>query len=281
MRPGSPFEHLPQARLGWHPSPYALKACGEIKLATTAPPSADASRLTIEILDQSRLGSCTSQAIAQAVRASHVRQLLATGLPIEAIRAMPPPLISRLALYWMERARWGQTAFDSGAYLSTGLEELNNFGFCPERFWPYLIEKFADRPSTESFVAASAQRAPNKYVPITSDGDARIEAIKCSLASERFIVFGTVITKRVLDGDWDFSKPIPAPTSSDTIVGGHAMAAEAYTPDGLVPQSWGIDEGINGRMIFSWDYIANDQTTDISIIDAAPLFAPDLLAEAA
>ena len=271
---------------GWRPSPpklahekpdYTLDA-GYIALATTPPPSSSAASLVIDILDQGYIGSCTTNAAAQAIRASHVKQLLARGLPLDQIRRAPPPILSRLMLYWLARQRWGEAAWDDGTFIRTVFEQANLFGFCPEAFWPYDPSKFAQRPPTAALVAAIEQRRPTKYVRITSSGANRIDDIKRAVASGYLVEFGTPVTEKFVNGDVDFSRPIPTPGAREKRAGGHAMVVAAYDSDGaVVANSWGTGWGNDGWVTLSWDYIAWGETEDLWIVEAAPPFAFDLV----
>jgi hypothetical protein len=292
----SPFYGLPQSfagrGLGWHPSPpraphetpdATLKA-GPIVLPTTAPPSADASRLVLGVLMQFALGACTANATAQAERASHVRQLLALGITMEAIHHQPPSLLSRLMLYWLARARMGQTASDTGTFIRLIFEVLNEYGFTPERDWPYVVDDlnsanptFTRRPSTKVFEDAWDQRQPTAYVRIDTDGDQRVEDIKRAIASDYLVVFGTPVTQAFCTENFDATKPIPRPGPNDVIAGGHAMCAAKYSADGLgIVNSWDTGFALNGWCTFGWEYVTWDQFADIWIVEAAPLYAPDI-----
>jgi hypothetical protein len=292
----SPFAGLPQAfagrGLGWHPSPPKaaheapdhLLADGHISLATTAPPAADASRLVLSILDQGPIGSCTANATAQAVRASQAALMLGSGLSLETVLHVPPPLLSRLMLYWLARSRWGEKDVDSGTYIRTIFEMLVDFGFAPESKWPYVVDdlgssmpKWRTTPASIAFIDAEDQKAPTKYARIDSDGDQRIEDIKRAVASDFLVVFGCPVTQNFCQGRFDPTLPIPVPSSTDLIAGGHAMTIARYDSAGVgVPNSWGYDFGVNGWVKFSWEYVTS-QMDDIWIVQASPMYPADLM----
>ena len=53
---------------------------------------------------------------------------------------------SRLFIYYNERALEGPSPTDSGAMLRDGIKAVAAQGACPETMWPYVEDKFADRP---------------------------------------------------------------------------------------------------------------------------------------
>src|SRR5437763_8033138 len=95
------------------------------------PPRVDLRPNMPPIEDQGQLGSCTSFAIAGAVRA----ELLKQGEPDVAV--------SHLFVYYNERDVEGTVASDAGAELRTGLKVVGTLGVCPEAEWPYDIGQFA------------------------------------------------------------------------------------------------------------------------------------------
>lgn len=292
--------------LGWIPDPEKSPSeepdwtADEALLALPAPPEkASASHLVPAILHQGSLGSCVTNAVAVAVRASQMKQagvitpkLKLTDPPTSPLSgnevlaptnsavASVPPLMSRLFTYFLARSTHGAQNVDSGTYIRAAFETLNKFGFCPEREWAYedSVEPTARVfrvPSHKAFRAAHDQREPTEYRRITETSYARIDVIKRAIANEHLVVFGTVVSKKFQLGI--ITKEGLKPPIGEPIAGGHAMCIDGYDGDDFsIVNSWGAGWGHAGRCRFSSDYIAWDQTRDLWIVTKAPLWAPEV-----
>src|ERR1700689_459679 len=86
------------------------------------------------IENQGRLGSCTANALA-----GHLQFL-------EKINGQTYKDLSRLFIYYNERATEGTIGVDSGAMIRDGIKVLAKFGVCPESSWPYDISQFTKKP---------------------------------------------------------------------------------------------------------------------------------------
>lgn len=80
--------------------------------------------------NQGNLGSCTANAMVGAYQFIH-----------------PSFMGSRLFLYYNERLIEGTPGKDTGAYIHDGISSLEKTGLCLESAWPYIISKFAVKPS--------------------------------------------------------------------------------------------------------------------------------------
>lgn len=89
------------------------------------------------IENQGNLGSCTGQAIAGAI------ELLNN-------KGGKQNDISRLYIYYYERELIGTINYDSGAYIRDGIKVTNKKGAPLEKFWPYNIRLFRNKPSTSA-----------------------------------------------------------------------------------------------------------------------------------
>src|SRR5579862_3733417 len=92
------------------------------------------------VYDQGELGSCTANAIAAAIEFDQKKQKMAQ-----------PFMPSRLFIYYNERALAGTISSDSGAMIRDGIKAVAGQGACPEPMWPYVENKFADRPTAQCF----------------------------------------------------------------------------------------------------------------------------------
>lgn len=91
------------------------------------------------VYDQGDLGSCTAQAIAGAIQFDLRRQKMEDFIP------------SRLFVYYNERVIEGTVEEDSGAMIRDGIKSVAKLLDCKETIWPYVIEKFADKPSDAAY----------------------------------------------------------------------------------------------------------------------------------
>lgn len=271
---------MPRA-LGYLPDPP--KAPGEkpdfdSRLLLRAAPVPRVSRnrdLIVEILNQGRFGSCTANAIMQAVRASHVEQWRHAGI------GGVPPLGSRLWTYYFARALSGDTDRDVGSYLRLAFQALNQHGFCPESAWPYVEagDVWRTMPSKSAIRAAFDQRSAGStgfpYYRIFEEGDERIAMVKRALGARQLVVFGTDVSDEFVNGDFGTQ---PVDPSIGHRAGGHAMVAVEHE-DGIVSandvvlcaSSWGEEWGERGYYKATPDSIS--KWRDIWIVRVAPRYS--------
>jgi len=100
---------------------------------------------------QGDLGSCTAQALAGALE----------YLELAALRSRPlqPAFhdLSRLFIYYNERAAMGTVREDSGAMLRVGIKTMARLGACKEQLWPYDVARFASKPPARCYAEAAAR----------------------------------------------------------------------------------------------------------------------------
>lgn len=238
----------------WAFGPFAATRFG-----ASAPPAASLDDLVLTVLDQGSLGSCVANAGLQAVRMRHIAQGVAS-----------PRLGSRLMAYYLARAVDHLTSIDSGTYPRTLFEILNKFGFCPEEVWPYDVGPmpFKTMPSSKAFHDAFDQRAPTVYRRISSTGNDKIGDVKRAIAGGFPVVFGCSVDEAFTQGLFDVNDAIRPPRSN--IAGGHCMLFVGYSGDTFrVLNSWSEDFGIQGRVLFSPEYVL--ECDDLWIVEHAPV----------
>src|SRR5258708_5007764 len=130
---------LPDPRDHRHAAPPANLAA--------PPPAVDLRRRCPAVYDQGALGSCTAQAIGGAIEFDRLKQKLPDFVP------------SRLFIYYNERKIEGTVDIDSGAMIRDGIKSVASQGVCPEPEWPYVIENFAEKPSSQAYKDAESDRA--------------------------------------------------------------------------------------------------------------------------
>jgi hypothetical protein len=256
---------------GWNPDSDAKKikdynARPLLNRVSDRPATATLRHLILSILNQGDLGSCVTQAVAQAWRMALVRAGLINA-----------ELLARLFLYYYARAMSpGDTQQDTGTEIRCAFDVIRKIGCCSEKFWEYDISKFAFMPGADAIRAAYDQKVDVGYYRIISTGAARIEDICTAIAGGHAVLFGTRVSAAIFDAKVD--KPL-GPPIGETIVGGHAMAVVGYAP-GIayesvnfdVVNSWGPESNTDGFLTMTDTYLAWSETRDLWIIEHPPLF---------
>ena len=204
------------------------------------PPSTDLRPGCPAVYDQGELGSCTANAIGAAVEFDQRKQKLAPFTP------------SRLFIYYNERALAGTIATDSGAMLRDGIKTVARDGACAETMWPYVAEKFAERPTAQCYKAGKAHPAV-QYSRVPQE----IGQMKACLAAGYPFVFGFTIYESFESDAVAHSGIALMPDPSETALGGHAVIAVGYDDASkklLVRNSWGTEWGMGGYFTLPYDY---------------------------
>lgn len=255
----------------------------------TAPPSVDRMAIWTKTLNQGQLGSCTCQATFQAVRSDELQQKVTAGETIISAQASTP-FGSRLFGYYLARAVDHTTQEDAGAQIRNVFKGLNTHGFPPEDAWPYSDDSnpatgaFARMPSSDAFRLADDQKSSAakmlanvvKYSRIQATAASRVDAVKRANADGKLVVFGTNVTEAFCSSDDPNpgGRPLDPPSAKDAIAGGHAMLWGGYNANGpWTLNSWGDDFADGGWFQMTWDYVAWAQTSDLWIVERAPLLA--------
>lgn len=236
--------------------------------ADPPPPAASCLPLISDILDQGHLGSCTANAVAQAIRAAMNR-----------LGVFEPALASRLFLYFLARAYDHDTANDDGTFIRNVLQAAVKWGFPPESVWPYSDDAsegapFRKMPGISVFMEAidqSKKMGAAEYYRIDSQGQDRIDDVKRAIAAGHCVVFGTDVSDDFCSNQLG-AGPIPPPIGK-SIAGGHALTIAGYDAAGVdIVNSWGTGWGASGLCRFSWDYITWDHTDDLWIVSIVPVW---------
>ena len=98
----------------------------------------------------------TTRATWEAARRTRLRRPSSSISGKRKWRSFTP---SRLFIYYNERALEGTVSTDSGAMLRDGIKCVARQGVCAEPMWPYVEQKFADRPSAQCYVAGKLHPA--------------------------------------------------------------------------------------------------------------------------
>lgn len=197
--------------------------------------------------DQGALGSCTSNAIAGAIEV------------LERIRNKKLTEISRLFIYYNERAYINQVNNDSGAYIRDGIKSVHKIGAADEAIWPYEISRFTDRPSEAAYADAAARKF-NSYFRVTS-----LPSMLACLNAGFPFVFGFSVYESFLTDTVAKTGVVNMPAFGEKMVGGHAVLAVGYnqaTQRFLVRNSWGQNWGSAGYCTMPYTYLSDRNLSD-------------------
>jgi C1A family cysteine protease len=254
---------------GWRPElpdhrdlPYAAMRLA-LEQPMALPSQVDLRPQCPPVYDQGALGSCTANAIAGAFQFDRRKQHLVDFVP------------SRLFIYYNERSMEGTVPTDSGAYIRDGIKSIARQGVCKEPIWPYIISKFAKRPSN------SCYRSATKYLAVSYFrlNNSNITELKTCLAAGFPFVFGFVVYPSFFNGDTN-QGIVPMPGDESTI-GGHAVLAVGYndnTQRFIIRNSWGAGKGDQGYYHMPYQYLTTAVLSDdfwtVRTVTTAALHAP-------
>lgn len=207
------------------------------------------------IEDQLHLGSCVGQAVVGAY------ELLLNKFDRKKFVDL-----SRLFVYYNARLLDDSVNEDVGAYTRDGIKAVNKYGVCSELTWPYLIERFANTPSVQSYEDAR-HRLIKKYYRIQN-----VKDIVDALNADSPVVTSMNVYESFFELDAG-KKILPMPKASENLIGGHAVSFVGYDlPKKLLlaRNSFGTDWGDRGYFWVPFDYAEQDfmdnWTFDIEII---------------
>lgn len=245
----------------------AYPEAGDSVLSRIIPaPTSDLAPYGVE-LNQGQLGSCTANGIAQAVYVA------------ESVAGLPASVLSRLWLYYEERALEGTIGQDSGANIGDGFTMLAAKGIPSEDAYPYDTEKFTDDPgpSVDRLAYDSRGEVGINYHPISTTGEALLSDVERALTGHFAVVFGCQVSEAFCSTQPSGTVMAPGPT--DRIEGGHCLCVVGHDRAGRrlkVKNSWGDSWGdpTAGPGCFWMDYSYFAQSmygaSDVWIVLAIP-----------
>jgi C1A family cysteine protease len=227
--------------LGWIPDrpdhrDYLYRAIApKVKL----PSKIDLRNEDSPIENQGQLGSCTANALA-----GHLQFL-------EKMTGQTYKDLSRLFIYYNERAVEGTIGYDSGAMIRDGIKVLAKLGVCPELEWPYDIAQFTRKP-TPACYKQGLKRRITSYHRLETLGD----MLNC-LAQGYPFVFGFTVYESFESLKVAQTGVVPMPKKSEKVLGGHAVMALGYDQKlkrFIVRNSWGPQWGQAGYFTMPYAY---------------------------
>ncbi len=240
----------PNAWYGWTPDRpdqrdklYAAIAAPPKKL----PPSVDLRSGCSPVENQGQLGSCTANALVGALEF------------LEKKAGKPATDLSRLFIYYNERALEGTVSEDSGAQIRDGVKTLVKQGVCTEKLWPYVITQFTTRPPAGCYTQALTHQVIS-YHRIVS-----LQEMRSCLAEGYPFVFGFTVYESFESPAVAKTGKLNLPKKSEKTLGGHAIMAVGYndaTQRLLIRNSWGADWGLGGYFTMPYAYASNSNLAD-------------------
>jgi C1A family cysteine protease len=167
--------------------------------------------------------------------------------------------LSRLFVYYNERAMEGTVKSDSGAYIRDGIKTLVVNGVCTESLWPYSISKFKNKP-TKSCFKDGLTRTVKKYMRLQTLAD-----MKNALALGFPFIFGFSVYESFESDTITHTGVVPMPSPGEKMLGGHAVLAVGYddtTQRFLVRNSWGTAWGMKGYFTTPYAYLTDRDLSD-------------------
>ncbi|HTX99294.1 MAG TPA: C1 family peptidase [Bacteroidota bacterium] len=211
------------------------------------PHQVDLRSLCSPVENQGNLGSCTANALAGALEF------------LELKNKKPLVDLSRLFIYYNERVLEHTVKTDSGAMLRDGIKTLAKQGVCREKIWPYVVSKFAVKPTAKCYKEALTHTITSYHRILTLD-----EMLEC-LAEGYPFVFGFTVYESFESSAVAQSGVVQMPQPGERVLGGHAVMAAGYDDAArriIVRNSWGPDWGMGGYFTMPFDYISDRNLSD-------------------
>ena len=220
--------------------------------AIAAPPKAmprkvDLSPGCSSVEDQGQLGSCTANALVGNLEFLYQK----AGHTVTDL--------SRLFIYYNERAMEGTLNEDAGAMIRDGVKSLVNLGVCAEKKWPYNIAKFTAKPSAACYKDGGNHQVTSYHRILT------LKEMKQCLAEGYPFVFGFTVYEGFESDAVAKTGKLNLPKPGEKSLGGHAVCAVGYDDASkriLVRNSWGADWGVKGYFTMPYDYISSTNLAD-------------------
>jgi len=217
------------------------------KVPRKLPKKADLRPLCPPVENQGELGSCTAHALTGALEV------------LEKKDSLPVVQMSRLFVYYNERALEHTVSSDSGAMIRDGIKTLAKQGACAESLWPYSTAKFKAKPAAKCYTQALNHQITS-YQRILS-----LDEMRSCLADGFPFVFGFTVYESFESQSVAKSGKLSMPGARERTVGGHAVLAVGYDDAQkrfTVRNSWGADWGVKGYFTMPYDYLASRDLAD-------------------
>ena len=197
--------------------------------------------------NQGNLGSCTANALVGALEFLELKD----GQPLVDL--------SRLFVYYNERALEGTVNQDSGAFLRDGIKSLAKLGVCLEKAWPYKVADFTKKPKAACYLQAK------KHLISSYQRLATLDEMRACLAGGYPFVFGFTVYESFESKTVARTGVLNMPKPGEAVVGGHAVVGVGYDDKSkrfLVRNSWDTNWGKKGYFTMPYAYLADRNLSD-------------------
>ena len=167
--------------------------------------------------------------------------------------------VSRLFVYYNERAYEGEQGKDGGGYIRDGIKSVGQYGAALEAIWPFDPARIDDKPSPEAYQDAASRKFTHYY---------RINSfhsqLKCLAEGFPFTV-GLTLYESFMSNEVAATGMVPMPHPDEKLEGGHAVLVVGYdrvNKHVIIRNSWGTDWGDSGYFYLPFDYISNPDLAD-------------------
>lgn len=213
----------------------------------TLPKKVDLSPICSKVENQGQLGSCTANALVGNLEFLYRKE----GRSVTDL--------SRLFVYYNERAMEGTLNEDAGAQIRDGVKSLVKQGVCSEKKWPYDVKKFTRKPLAACYKEAGDHQVTSYHRILT------LKEMRQCLAEGFPFVFGFTVYEGFESDAVAKNGKLNLPKPGEKNLGGHAVCAVGYDDTAkrfLVRNSWGADWGLKGYFTMPYDYISNTNLAD-------------------
>jgi len=217
------------------------------KVPALLPKKADLRPTCSKVEDQGELGSCTVNALVGGLEF------------LERKDKVKYKELSRLFVYYNERAIEHTIKSDSGAMIRDGIKTLAKQGVCSEKSWPYDIAKFVKKPPAGCYKEAADHQITSYHRILTLD------EMRTCLAEGFPFVFGFTVYESFESQQVAKTGVVDMPRKSESVLGGHAVLAVGYDDTSkrfTVRNSWGTNWGMKGYFTMPYAYLADRNLSD-------------------
>jgi C1A family cysteine protease len=235
---------------GWKPDvpDHRDLMYGSLRRApATLPEKVDLRPLCSRVEDQGNLNSCTGNALAGAL------EFLEKKAKLRCVN------LSRLFIYYNERAMEHSVNADDGAYIRDGIKTLVKQGVCHESKWPYDESKWKIKPDPSCY-EQGMQHQVVSYARLHT-----VDEMRACLAEGFPFIFGFSVYEAFDSPDVAKTGILSMPGPKERQSGGHAVLAVGYDDAEkrfIVRNSWGPKWGMKGYFTMPYEYLASRDLSD-------------------
>ena len=208
------------------------------------------------VQDQGDTSSCTAHGITGALGFLELKELAGKSGPEQFDDGKFDP-ISRLFVYWNERAMEGDTDQDAGAQIADGVASLEHFGFCRESLWPWTPASTLFKAPGRAAYAEGARHRLRIGTKLDNTDEGQL--LECLASGHPFVIGIEVFPSFESDAVAETGS-VPMPGPGEASIGGHCMLCVGYdlaNRSFLLRNSWGEEWGVQGYCTVNFEYLTS------------------------